>query len=328
MLCSIMSTLDANAEKLLRQDPGNPDDSNKAAPGKNPVFSRSTTAPASRVSLKETIAARKKAAEAAAASKEQKAPPRPNSAARVHQDVPRPNSAARIHQPARPASAQSAYGAPSPPRNTASGLASKPMRPGRPVRPKTQQEVSRPTSAGSPRRGEQPKKSNLSSMTNAGVDKDSALMPPPVVSPKHMSRNDPKSIHNGRTPAKTPMKVGPLLSAGRPSPAAQARYVDAAEQHGPPSPLAPALAPSLIDDTPTIEETGLQPRSPEREIEVLADPEDQNDEEFTMVLPSVGQPQKLSEVFAEPPVPRARSRSPESKTPVSTIQCCTITNSL
>jgi CLIP-associating protein 1/2 len=175
-----MSTLDSNSRRLLEKDPGNPNSPSKPQPKtltsmRAPALPKdisNSTGPPSRISLKEAIAARKKAA---AAGKE---------------------------LPPRPGSAQSSF-TPLKPPGAAHGLASAPVRP---LRPSRKVETARPVTA-DPYARRNAKVESPAMSPGKGNDEELTLVIPtmkPAASAKTPQRAFPstKSTFDTKTPSK------------------------------------------------------------------------------------------------------------------------------
>jgi CLIP-associating protein 1/2 len=180
-----MSTLDSNSKRLLEKDPGNPNSPSKPqlktqTSMRAPALSRDTTnLTGPRISLKETIAARKKAA---AAGKE---------------------------LPPRPGSAQSSF-TPMKPPGAAPGLSSAPVRP---LRPSRKAETARPVTADPYARRNAKVESPVTS-PDKGNDEELTLVIPatkPTIGAKtpQKAAQPTKPVLNSKTPSKTtaPMKL-------------------------------------------------------------------------------------------------------------------------
>ena len=134
-----MSSLDAKSKTLLERDPHNPNAVAAPEGRARPAFSQSVSATSQRPSLKETIAAQKRAA-AAKSVQPQSIPPRPESAQSAFADTKPARPAARA-----PVAAKSTSSVRTVPTGThLSSLSSAPMRPAvKPRRP----ELARPATA-------------------------------------------------------------------------------------------------------------------------------------------------------------------------------------
>ncbi|EED21613.1 conserved hypothetical protein [Talaromyces stipitatus ATCC 10500] len=134
----IISTLDAKSKTLLEKDPHNPNAAPAPEGRSRPVLASSVSAPSQRPTLKETIAAQKRAA--AAKNVPQSIPPRPESAQSSFTDTKPTRPTTRT-----PAATKSASSVRTVPTGThLSSLSSAPMRPAvKPRRP----ELTRPATA-------------------------------------------------------------------------------------------------------------------------------------------------------------------------------------
>lgn len=183
-----MSTLDAKSMSLLEKDPANPNSGtsslNDSSGGFRPAFSSSTSAAAKRPTLKETIAAQKKARQAAGKN----LPPRPESAQSSFSDVKTTRPAA-TRAPTKSSAVRTV-----PTGTPLSSLSSAPMRPAiKPRRPEIARPATadpyarRPPTAGSQPKGpspsESPQKAQTNSATTPGA-KSSRLDTAPVSTTK------------------------------------------------------------------------------------------------------------------------------------------------
>jgi CLIP-associating protein 1/2 len=137
MRCRIMSTLDTKSKSLLEKDPNNPNGTNSSDGRSRPALSNSVSAASHRLTLKETIAAQKRAAAAKSATKS--APPRPESAQSTYAEA-KPTRPPSRAQASKPTGSMRTV----PTGTHLSSLSSAPMRPGAKTR---RPEIPRPATA-------------------------------------------------------------------------------------------------------------------------------------------------------------------------------------